>query len=150
MEKYRIPRKIKKKFKGNIWLYPADEKGNSLVASPKRSQEDYNAVKNGIAKPMVDFKRIKENRAAYKEKMDAEIFVDDSDLKNYVDEIFAEQYRFSSYNTLIRAKNNPKAIITYYNFINAYNLYKNGEESFGNICCASVDYAKDLLKKKRK
>ena len=38
MKKFRLPRKIKKKLYG-LWLYPKDEKGNSLMAHPKTSQE---------------------------------------------------------------------------------------------------------------
>lgn len=58
--------------------------------------------------------------------------------------------RTSSYNILIAAKNNPKAIIAYYNFLNAYQLIEKGDDSYGNICCMAIDFAGDLLKKKRK
>lgn len=80
--------------------------------------------------------------------MDKEIEVSDETLKKYVDDIFAKQYRRSSYDTLIMAKKKKAAIKGYYNFINAYHLYENGEQSFGNICCLAVDYAKELLREK--
>jgi hypothetical protein len=147
MKNFRLPRKVKKGLKGNMWLYPPDEKGNSLMASPKRSQEDYNAVKKGEAKPLVDRKNAKEKRKAYREKMNKVVFVTDEELKTFVDDIFAERYRKSSYNNLLLAKNNPKAVVAYYNFINAYHFYKDGQDSYANICCLAADYAKELLKK---
>jgi hypothetical protein len=67
-------------------------------------------------------------------------------LKTYVNEIIREDLRYSFYNTLLQAKNNKRAIQAYFNFINAYHLYKDGEESYGNICCLAVDRARELLK----
>jgi hypothetical protein len=64
-----------------------------------------------------------------------------------VDDIFRKEVRRSSYETLLSAKNNSRAIIAYYNFINAYQLMQQGEVSYGNTCCMSVDHAKELLKK---
>jgi hypothetical protein len=40
MNKFRLPRKTKKSLKKTMWLYPPDEKGNSLMAWPAKSQED--------------------------------------------------------------------------------------------------------------
>ncbi|WP_271785374.1 hypothetical protein [Aquimarina algiphila] len=71
-------------------------------------------------------------------------------LREYVNDIFVEEYRVPSYRTLLEAKDNPKTIITYHNFINAYELQANGESSFGNICCMSVDSAIDLLLEEQK
>lgn len=31
MKRFRLPRKIKKSLKGELWLYPANEKGNQLL-----------------------------------------------------------------------------------------------------------------------
>ncbi len=50
MQKFRLPRKIKKKLKRQLWLYPADEKGNSLMAWPQKSQIDYTAIKEGTVR----------------------------------------------------------------------------------------------------
>ena len=59
MKQFRLPRKIKKSLKGNLWLYPADEKGNSLIAHPTNSQEDYLAIKQGIVKNLLEPVRLK-------------------------------------------------------------------------------------------
>lgn len=77
--------------------------------------------------------------------MDTEIFIDDSKLRNYVDDVFAEAYRESSYRSLLKAKNTPKAQIAYFNFVNAY-LKDKKSNQFGNICCLAVDLAKNLLR----
>lgn len=150
MKQFRLPRKVKKSISGKLWLYPADEKGNPLMASPTRSQEDYSAIKIGIVRNLFDQEDSKARKKEMREKLDKENFVADEELKRYINEIFREGIRDSSFDTLIAAKNNPKAIISYYNFVNAYQLYENGDESFGNICCLSLDKAKELLKKKRK
>ncbi len=146
MNKFRLPRKVKGKLRGNIWLYPADEKGNSIMAFPRKSQEDYNAVKNGVARDIMYRENPKAEKKAYREKMNKETTVTDEELRTFVDNIFAERFRTSSYNTLIKAKNNPKAVVAYYNFINAYKLSKK-DDSYGNVCCMAVDKAKELLKK---
>ena len=149
MQKFRLSRKIKKKLKGQLWLYPADDNGNSLMAWPRKSQIDYSAIKQGVVRNLMDSKNTKAKRKEKRKELDKEIMVTGEELKIFVDEIFAEEYRKSSYDTLIRAKTNPKAIIAYYNFVNAYYLYQKGEESYSNTCCMAVDLAKELLKKKR-
>lgn len=77
MKLFRLPRKIKKLLKGNIWLYPADIKGSSLLASPTRSQEDYAALKQGIVRNIIDPKNAKARRKAFREKLDKENMVSD-------------------------------------------------------------------------
>ena len=150
MKKFRLPRKVKTKLKGEIWLYPSDEKGNSMMASPDKLQEDYTAIKQGIVTGISDEKNSRAKRKEEQKKLDREIFVSDEELRVYVDEIFAKEYRNSSYNTLLQAKVNPKAIVAYFNFVNAYNLYKAGEESKGTICCLAVDWAHDVLKNRKR
>ncbi|WP_439482801.1 hypothetical protein [Cyclobacterium plantarum] len=147
---FRLPRKVKKSLKGNLWLYPADERGNSLMAMPTKSQDDYLALKNGIVRNLIDPKGAKARKKAYREKMDKETLVSDEELKRYVDDIIREDLQASSYRILVAAKNHPKAITVYYNFVNAYQMFEKGEESYGNICCLAIDRAKDLMKKKRK
>ena len=117
------------------------------MAFPARSQEDYTALKNGTVRNLIDPKGAKTRRKAFGEKLDKETIVSEEELKRYVDDIFREDLRTSSYNTLIAAKNSPKAINAYHNFVNAYQLYEKGEDSFGNICCMALDRAEELLKK---
>jgi hypothetical protein len=148
MDKFRLPRKTKKSLKKTMWLYPPDEKGSSLMAWPTRSQEDYTAVKRGVVREFP--KSTKASRKKMFDVLDKEIFIDDQVLKSYVDDIIREDLRNSSYNMLIEAKNSPKAVKAYFNFVNAYQLYKNGKDSYGNICCLAIDSAKELLKPKKK
>lgn len=136
--------------KGNLWLYPADENGNSIMAFPSKSQEDFTAFKKGIVRNLIDPRNAKARRKAFREKLDKETIVSDEELKRYVDDIIREDLRTSSYRTLVNAKKNPKAVLAYYNFVNAYQLYEQGNESYGNICCLSLDRAKELLNKKNK
>lgn len=150
MKQFRLPRKEKKSLKKVLWLFPPDEKGNSLMARPAKSQDDYTAVKKGIARDLFDLKESKPRRKRLREQLDKEVIVPDEKLRDYLDEIIREDIRNSSYNKLIAAKNNPKAIIAYYNFVNAYHLYKQGDDSYGNICCLAVDRAKELLNNKEK
>lgn len=67
MKKFRLPRKTKKKLKG-IWLYPKDEKGNSLMAFPKRNQKDYTALKKGIVRNILDKKKLKKKKLKIPQK----------------------------------------------------------------------------------
>nr|MBI1229657.1 hypothetical protein [Cytophagales bacterium] len=150
MKKFRLPRKVKKSLKGNLWLYPADDKGNSLMAFPRRFQEDFTALKKGIVRNLIDPKNAKARRKAFRDELDKENTVSDEDLKRYIDDIIRKDLRTSSYNTLLAAKNTPKAVKAYYNFVNAYQLYESGKESYGNICCLSIDRAKDLIKKRQR
>ena len=148
MKKFRIPRKTKKFLKKGLWLYPADEKGNSLMGFPARDEEDFYAYKQGILKNLFDRKNSKREAKEYRQKMNKEVFVTDEILRVYVDAVFRKDLRNSSYFILVEAKSHPLAIIAYYNFINAYQMDQNGEDSYGNICCLAVDSAKELLKKK--
>jgi hypothetical protein len=52
MNKFRLPRKIKKKLKG-FYLLPPDKNGNRQWCNPKASQEEYNDVKSGKAEDMM-------------------------------------------------------------------------------------------------
>jgi hypothetical protein len=149
MTHFRLPRKTKKALAGKLWLYPADEKGDSLMAHPGISQEDYTAIKQGVVQSLLHRHEGKTVGKDRRKKLNQEIMVSDEKLRSYVNDIFREDLRQSSYNTLIKAKNKPRAIIAYYNFVNAYHLLENGDDSFGNICCLAVDLAKDLLKDKK-
>jgi len=145
---FRLPRKTKKKLQKTIWLYPPDKKGNSLVAWPCHDQKDYNAVKQGIAKDiMADSTKAK--RKEEKKLLDQPIEVSNDELKIYIDEIFAKEYRNFAFRTLVEAKNTPRAKVAYCNFINAYRMVETGKDSYGNICYLSMDKARDLLKDKR-
>jgi hypothetical protein len=148
MKKFRIPRKTKKFLKKGLWLYPADENGNSLMGFPARDDEDFYAYKQGILKNLFDSKNSKQESKEYRQKMNKVVSVPNETLRAYVDEIFRKELRNSSYYILIKAQNHTRAVIAYYNFINAYILDQNGEDSYGNIFCLAVDRAKELLKKK--
>lgn len=148
MTKFRLPRKTKKKLKG-IWLYPKDEKGNSLMAFPKRSQKDYSALKKGIVRNIINKKNSRKRNIEFFKKIDAEIYVTDQLLKKYVDECFHKDLRSKAYQLFIRAKNDKKAVVSYFNFINAYQLSKENF-SYGNVAAMSYDLAERLLKKKYK
>ena len=149
-DKFRLPRKLKKRLRKGFWLYPPDEDGNSQMAFPYKYREDYEGFKKGIVTSF--FNKSKEEKQKSKEELDAlnnEIFVSDEKLKEYVNDIFAKQYRLISYNILLQSKNHPKAQKGYFNFINAYHKHFE-DSSLGNICCLSVDLARDLLKPKPK
>lgn len=147
MPAFRLPRKTKKKLKKTIWLYAPDEKGNSLMAFPTRTQKDYDAYKRGELRDILAGNN-KESRKKEKAILDNPIEVSDEELEQFVKNIFAQEYRRASFNTLIQAKNKAHAKVAYYNFINAYNLYQNGNEAYSNICCMTIDLAHKLLRKK--
>lgn len=150
MYKFKLPRLEKKKLRKQMWFYPADEKGNSLMALPHKYKADYDAMNQGIVQNIFDRKTPEEKEKQIKEneELNNEIYVSDEELRQYVDDIFAKAYRNSSYNILLEAKSHSKAKIGYFNFVNSYQ--KNlKEDSFGNICCLAVDYAKQLLKTPR-
>ena len=142
MEKFRLPRKIKKRLKRKIYSYPLDKETNGyLIGFPSKSQEDYNAFKKGVLTPMLPSRKVlKERSRALFEKLDKELYVTDKELKKYIDEVIREDLRASYFNILSKAKNHPKAKKAYFNFINAYNL------NMLNICCMTIDSAKKLLK----
>lgn len=149
-ELIKLPRLEKKKLKKDLWLYPADEKGNSLMAQPEKYKEDYEVMKAGIVQNIRDRNTEKDSKIAEAIKnMDSEIYVSDEELRQFVNEIFAKEYRSSSYQILLDAKKNKKAKVAYFNFINAYYI----NEKFGDysiVCCSSVDFAQILLKEFRR
>ncbi len=147
MKKFRLPRKEKKKRKHGFWLYPPDEKGNSLMAWSTKSQEDYDALKSGGLRNLIDLKKRREGAREQAAKLDLGIYVSDDQLKAYVDDIFREDLRKEALRTFIRAKSSTKTIKAYFNFVNAYQLYEKGEDSYGNICCLALDHAEMLLRK---
>lgn len=144
MKKFRIPRKNKKKLKG-FFLYPSDEKGNSLMGFPKKYQEDYTAYKKGILKDR--FKRTKAQKKldtikwnkAYKTPIE----ISNEELLEAVNTVFAEEYRVSAYRIFRTAKTHPVAIVDYYTFVNAYKL-----EEY-SISCMSLDSAEDNLRRSK-
>jgi hypothetical protein len=123
----KIPRKLKKRLNKILWLYD-----NGIVAFPTLYEKDFIAYKNGELHDILT--TTKEEKQEMKSLNDF-ISVSDEELKIYVDDIFAEQYRAESYRKLLKAKNTKY----YFNFVNAYNLYKNGQDSYANICCMAVD-----------
>ncbi len=132
-QKFKLPRKKKKFLKKGLWLYTANENGDSLSAKPAKYEKDYLAFKEGSLRNLL--KRSKKKTKEFRMNLDKEVFVPDEMLLTYVNEIFSERYRQSSYKCLIRAKKSKKAVVAYFNFLNAYEIYKNGNDSYANICC---------------
>lgn len=124
MKKFRLPRKTKKRLKRGLWLYPLDEKGNSLMARPSRSQEDYDAYKRGELRNLGSLYNSRKRQLEFRSKIDPEITVTDVVLKTYVDDLIAKEYRKWAFQILVKAKNHSKAKKAYYNFVNAYLLQK--------------------------
>jgi len=118
------------------------------MAHPTRTQEDYSAVKNGIVRDLFSRDNSRKERKEYSAKINREVIIPDDQLRKYVDGIIREDLRFSSYNTLIKAKNSPTAIRAYYNFVNAYQMFEK-DDSYGNTCCMAIDRAEELLKQAR-
>jgi hypothetical protein len=46
--KFRLPRKIKKKLKNDLFYYPKSEKNTYLIAWPYKYEKDYIAYKKGL------------------------------------------------------------------------------------------------------
>jgi len=47
-KKFRLPRKIKKKLKSDLFTYPKSEKNTYLIAWPYKYEKDYIAYKKGL------------------------------------------------------------------------------------------------------
>lgn len=144
MNKFRLPRKRKKSFKKQLWLYPADEMGNSVMAFPGRSQEDYDAVRCGGARNLLSSS--KQDRKILYEKLNKETFVENATLRMYVEEVFAPKFQSSSYDVLLEAKRYKSTQKAYFQFVNAYQM----EEFSETNCCMAVDWARKLIKERRK
>ena len=46
-KKFRLPRKIKKKLKSDLFTYPKSERNTYLIAWPYKYEKDYVAYKKG-------------------------------------------------------------------------------------------------------
>lgn len=149
MKKFRLPRKEKKKLRKGFWLYPL-ENGYYTWAIPDRKEEDYLAMKKGIVTNHFAKIKTKEEKEAEKEKrkrLRQPIFIPDTQLREFVNEVFAKEWRGSSYETLILAK--KKAPLAYFLFINGYLLSK--ENNMNEIPLTQcVDLARILMKKQKK
>ena len=140
--KFRVPRKKKKKLNG-IFLYPQDEKtGGSLMASPKRYQDDYTAYKQNVLRSMFDKTNaeLKAGQDQFKTDFCSPNYMSDEELKIAIDEIFGEEYRDHAYSIFNRAKQHDVAKESYYIFVNAYNMTKAGSDK-SLTCCMSLDSA---------
>jgi len=116
------------------------------MAWPTKDQDDYNALKQCVVQDIRRKKRNKTERKEYWRILNQEVEVSDERLKNYIGDIIRKDLQKTSFNILIEAKKSKKAISAYYNFINAYRLFKEGQDSYGNICCLAIDNARELLK----
>ena len=56
-KKFRLPRKIKKKLKSDLFTYPKSEKNTYLIAWPYRLEEDYVAYKKGLLRGLKEESR---------------------------------------------------------------------------------------------
>ena len=147
MKKLKISRKLKKRLKKGIWFHQPEEDGGSYMAFPHKNVKDFEAYKENRLRNMLDKHNTRKRREAFRKKLNAPVEVSDETLREYVDDMLRKNIRRSSYELLIKAKNNNQAVTAYYNFVNAYQLTQKGEGSYGNICCAALDVAKRLLKK---
>jgi hypothetical protein len=142
---FRLPRKVKKKLNKTLWLYP-EETGGYLMAQPSRNEKDYLAYKSGIVKDI--FTRGPKDEPAV--SLDTPTQAPKEELKKMIEDVFSPEFQVSAYQKLVDASQKADTAVAYYNFINAYHLYQQGNLSYGNICCLSVDNASRLLKAKRK
>lgn len=133
MKKFRLPRKVKKKLKSKIFLYPSDSDGSSLMAHPTKNQEDYTAYKNGKLTNLLEDRIRNKKVSDSMDNLNIPIDVSDDILKEMVNDTFAEEYRTNAYLKLINDKTSVKSDKEmYYSFINAYN-----REEY-NLCCMIV------------
>jgi metal-dependent HD superfamily phosphatase/phosphodiesterase len=79
-----------------------------------------------------------------KEKLKPEVYMTNDELEQAIFNLYESQYIKDVYETLIEIK--KKDIKYYFEFVNAYNLYKDGDNSYGNICFMIVEAAKENLK----
>ncbi len=149
MKKFRIPRKTKKQLEKTIWLYQPDKKGNSKAAFPIKNKEDFLAWNQGLLRDMFADDESKSQRKEQNKLLDQPINITDEILLKYVEDIFREDYRRKAFNILVEAKKNKNTVRAYYNFVNAYHFDKEGDDSWGNICCLCIDLAEDLLRKEK-
>jgi len=47
-KKFRLPRKLKKKLKNNLFSYPKSERNTYLIAWPYKYEKDYMDYKKGL------------------------------------------------------------------------------------------------------
>ena len=62
-KKFRLPRKIKKKLKKDLFTYPKSERDTYLVAWPSKYEEDYIAYKKGLLRGLKE-----ESKKRYKDE----------------------------------------------------------------------------------
>jgi len=142
MNKFRIPRKLKKQLNKGMWLYPKDEIGY-LGANPAEDKTDFEAYKRGELSEMFDNDEEDKRLDKIYDDFKMEVHISDSLLKEYIEKLCAKQFVNSSYTTLLEAKKHKNTITYYYEFINAYQ-YK--ESDFSNIACITIDMAEKHLK----
>ena len=51
-QKFRLPRKLKKKLKNNLFSYPKSDRNTYLIAWPYKYEEDYIAYKKGFLRSL--------------------------------------------------------------------------------------------------
>ncbi len=56
-KKFRLPRKIKKKLKSDLFTYPKSERNTYLIAWPYKYEKDYVAYKKGLLRGLKEVSR---------------------------------------------------------------------------------------------
>jgi len=52
-KKFRLPRKLKKKLKNNLFSYPKSERNTYLIAWPYKYEKDYMDYKKGLLRSII-------------------------------------------------------------------------------------------------
>ena len=52
-KKFRLPRKIKKKLKNNLFTYPKSDRNTYLIAWPYKYEKDYMDYKKGFLRSLI-------------------------------------------------------------------------------------------------
>jgi hypothetical protein len=50
---FRLPRKLKKKLKNNLFTYPKSDRNTYLIAWPYKYEKDYIAYKKGFLRSLI-------------------------------------------------------------------------------------------------
>lgn len=145
MNKFRLPRKTKKKLKGKFLFYPPHKDGSRQMAFPLKYQQHYDSYKMGELNELFSYTKQerKQRDIEWDKKYNTPIEISDNELIIAINNVFAEEYRNWALRILRQAKNHNIAINDYYNFVNAYKL----DDS--TTACLSTDSAEDNLKRSK-
>lgn len=146
-KKFRIPRKIKKKLKGNMLFYPPMKDGSRIQANPRRSQKDYTAWKQGVLSDLWENRTKAEMKArseAWDKKFRQPCELSEEELLEAVNKVFAPEYRKLAFSVFKRAKDHAVAHDDYTTFCNAWKHTQNGDDCT-TTAALSLQFAEDNL-----